>query len=319
MQKRPSLAGTGPLDFRSNFYSLASAFDRQDIGLRDTNQPGHVGADLETLMHLNLTAAVQDERFRFRGSTPFARSPLFLIGWLLYGCFAIGPAEAEGDIHWGYLGNIGPDHWADLSPDFVLCKHGVNQSPINIRETIDAELGLLEFDYSRRATSVVNNGHTLQLNVEPGNWMRVEGDQFELVHIHFHSPSEHQYKGEKFPLEAHLVHQNAKGELAVVGVMFRLGEEHSDLAKIGSAAPSHVGESKPIVFDVGKMTLHASHEQYFRYSGSLTTPPCSEGVRWFILKQTSHISQQQIDNFVRLIGEDARGPQPQNARIVLQH
>jgi carbonic anhydrase len=253
-------------------------------------------------------------------STRFIRSAVLLVSTVLYGGFAVDLAYAGGDVHWGYDGETGPEHWAGLSPDFRLCRYGMNQSPIDIRETVSVDLGPLDFDYSTRATSVVNNGHTLQVNIEPGSFMRVEGDRFELDQIHFHSPSEHRVHGEGFPFEAHLVHRNGAGELAVVGVLFRLGEEHRDLTKLGALAPSKVGESSAVDFDLGiLMTLHESQEAYFRYSGSLTTPPCSEGVRWFILKKISHISQRQVDRFVEIIGEDARGPQPQRARIVLEH
>jgi len=223
-------------------------------------------------------------------------------------------------VHWGYDGETGPDHWASLSPDFRLCRYGMNQSPIDIGKTFDVDLGPLSFDYSTRATSVVNNGHTFQVDIEPGSFMRVEGDQFELDQIHFHSPSEHRVQGESFPLEAHLVHQNGVGELAVVGVLFRLGEEHRDLTKLGALASPKVGESSPVDFDLGiLMALHESHEAYFRYSGSLTTPPCSEGVRWFILKKISHIlattGRQVCENHWR----GRTRPQPQRARIVLEH
>jgi len=247
------------------------------------------------------------------------RSGVWLAIMVLWAGSVVGEARAGSDVHWGYHGETGPEHWASLSPDYRLCRYGLNQSPLDIRKTIHADLGPIEIDYVTRVTSVINNGHTLQLNVEPGSFMRAEGDQFELVQIHFHSPSEHQFKGKRFPLEAHLVHQDEAGEVAVVGVMFRLGAEHRDLKAIGQQASTQIGKSVSVDFDLKELTLHKSHRGYFRYSGSLTTPPCSEGLRWFLLKQTSHISQQQVDNFVKLIGNDARGPQPQGARIVLEH
>lgn len=242
---------------------------------------------------------------------------------LVFSLLAIGPARAGEGAHWGYEGETGPEHWADLSPDFVLCRHGANQSPVDIRDTIEAELPPIELNYRSRGSSVVNNGHTLQIDVEKGSWLEAEGDRFQLVQFHFHSPSEHLFRGQSFPLEAHFVHQNAAGQLAVIAVMFRLGEEHADLRRIGKLAPREVGQSSLIDldldFDLSKMTIHRAHRSYFRYTGSLTTPPCSEGVRWFVLKTVSHVSQAQVANFVGLIGEDARGPQPQNARLILEH
>jgi len=228
-------------------------------------------------------------------------------------------ALAEEGVHWSYEGDLGPEHWAELSPDFVLCRHGVNQSPLDIVETVEAELSPIRLDYRGRTTKVVNNGHTLQVDVDAGNWLRVDGEDFELLQFHFHSPSEHHIRSESFPLEAHFVHRNARGQLAVMAVMFRLGEEHVDLRRIGAIASRQVGESLSIDIDLAKLSIHSEHAAYFRYNGSLTTPPCSEGIRWYVLKVASHISQEQVDSFVELIGEDARGPQPPNARLVLEH
>ena len=244
--------------------------------------------------------------------------PILFVSITLIGCQTAQTDPAPGDVHWGYGDQTGPEHWASLSPDFLLCEHGVNQSPIDIHRTINAELAPIAFDYSSGTRSVTNNGHTLQIDVEPGSFMRVGDEQFELIQFHFHSPSEHHIQGESFPLEGHFVHQNAEGQLAVTGVMFRLGEEHQDLAKIGKASLGR-GEVNPIQLDLAKIRLHPSAADYFRYSGSLTTPPCTEGIAWFLLKETNHISQKQVDRFISLIGEDARGIQPQNARLVVEH
>jgi carbonic anhydrase len=165
----------------------------------------------------------------------------------------------------------------------------------------------------------VNNGHTLQINARPGSFLRVSNDDFQLRQMHFHSPSEHRVDRETFPLEAHFVHENDQGELAVVGVLFRAGTWNSDLEKIGQAAPRAIGQSEAIDLEFRELGLFANPDSYFRYSGSLTTPPCTEGVRWYVLKATGALSTIQVENFVELIGEDARGPQPLNARVVLEH
>jgi len=220
--------------------------------------------------------------------------------------------------HWTYKGDTGPEHWAELSPDYVTCGIGVHQSPVDIVNTIAAKLDPLVFDYQSRGTEIVNNGHTLQVNAEPGSELRVGGEIFELLQIHVHSPSEHRINGEAFPLEAHFVHQDAQGSLAVVAVLFRSGAWNEYLAKIGNEAPE-VGRSATIDLDFRTLPIYHDHLSYYRYSGSLTTPPCTEGVRWFVLKAVTTASPAQAATFVSFIGEDARGPQPINARVIIEH
>lgn len=225
---------------------------------------------------------------------------------------------ADEDGHWSYSGATGPENWAKLSPEFAACGNGVNQSPIDITKTITADLATLQFDYKSHGTEIVNNGHTLQINVGPDSWIRAGGENFQLMQLHFHSPSEHQVNGEKFPLEGHLVHQNASGALAVVSILFRTGEWNTDLAQIGAAAPEAINKPEPIDLDFADLDLYRNHESYYQYNGSLTTPPCTEGVAWYVLKNPGHIAAEQAVSFVALIGEDARGPQPINARIVIE-
>ena len=225
---------------------------------------------------------------------------------------------ADEDKHWDYSGETGPEYWSTLSSEFAACGNGVNQSPIDISKTIAADVETLQGKYDSDSTEIVNNGHTLQINVGPGSWFRAEGEKFQLIQLHFHSPSEHQINGEIFPLEGHFVHQNKSGALAVVGVLFRSGEWNTDLAQFGAAAPKEFNQPIPIDVDFAALEMYRDHESYYRYNGSLTTPPCSEGVQWYVLKDPGHIAPEQAAQFVKLIGEDARGPQPVNARIVLE-
>lgn len=238
---------------------------------------------------------------------------------LFLGALIAGGLHAGEDPHWSYSGTTGPENWGTLSPDYTACSKGLNQSPINISKTFLSELGALEPNYRSGETTIVNNGHTLQINTEPGSWLHIEDQSFELLQLHFHSPSEHQINGEEFLLEGHFVHQNENGELAVIAVLFREGPWNSDLEKIGKVAPTAVGQSAPIDIRFEKLKLHTSHESYFRYNGSLTTPPCTEGIRWYILKMPATMSAKQAATFVDLIGEDARGPQPLHARIILEY
>lgn len=230
----------------------------------------------------------------------------------------VGISLAAEGVHWSYSGPTGPDHWGELSAEFSACSIGLNQSPVNITNTLAADLDKLTVDYNARATSVINNGHTLQINVAQGSWLHVGDEKFQLLQFHFHSPSEHQVNNELFPLAAHFVHENDSGALAVIGVFFREGAWNDELAKIGAIAPRDINQPVAIDMDLTEMELWTDHENYYRYSGSLTTPPCTEGVRWFVLKEVGHIDSRQVANFVALIGEDARGPQPINARIILE-
>lgn len=225
---------------------------------------------------------------------------------------------ADDGVHWAYEGEHGPESWGDLSPGFIQCKVGVNQSPIDIVDSVEADLPPLVLDYNSHTTDLINNGHTAQMNVEPGSFLRIEGEEFELLQFHIHVPSEHWVNGEQFLLEVHYVHKNTQGELAVVGVLYNEGEDPPKLAQHISSIPRVVG--KPVPFDVplSGLAIASVDKDYYRYNGSLTTPPCSEGVRWYVLKEILTVSKKRRDIFNELIGDDARGPQPINARPVLR-
>ena len=235
-------------------------------------------------------------------------------------CMGEGKGESKGEaVHWGYVGESGPKHWGELSEDYTACGLGKNQSPINIETdgAVPAKLGPLVLDYRGKTTEVINNGHTIQLAVEPGSTLRVEGHEYQLLQFHFHSSSEHSIDGEVFPLELHFVHQNSAGELAVVGVLFRLGEENERIKRIGEAAPREAG-SAPLAIKLTDILPVTEVADYYRYNGSLTTPPCTEGLRWYVYPSIATVSSQQIAEYIELIGYDARGIQPHNARMVLR-
>jgi len=237
-------------------------------------------------------------------------------------CFAMLlalPAQAgEGSVHWDYTGELGPEHWGDLSPNFVQCKVGLNQSPINIVDTLDADLPTLELDYNTSTVDLVNNGHTAQANVEPGNYLRVGREVFELIQFHVHTPSEHRINGKSFLMETHYVHRNERGELAVLALLHDEGPRSEALDSFEREIPEEI--DKPVAYreSVAGIPIIRVDKAYYRYNGSLTTPPCSEGVRWYVLKQSSPVSLDQQALYQQLIGDDARGPQPINARVVLE-
>jgi carbonic anhydrase len=195
---------------------------------------------------------------------------------------------------------------------------GVNQSPINIVDAVEAELPPLVLDYTSNTIDLVNNGHTAQMNVEPGSYLRVEGEEFELLQFHIHVPSEHWVNGEQFLLEVHYVHQNTRGQLAVVALLYNEGQDPVNLARHISTIPTKINSPVPFKASLSDLAITSLDKNYYRYNGSLTTPPCSEGVRWYVLKKILTVSIKRRDIFNQLIGDDARGPQPINARPVLR-
>jgi len=238
---------------------------------------------------------------------------------LLLGASLVAAAAFAGEgIHWGYSGPSGPDHWAELSEEFAACAEGRNQSPIDIAAPVEANLTPIELDYSGRTAALLNNGHTIQVDVSPGSSLSADGLEFELVQFHFHSPSENRVRGERFPLEAHFVHKGASGELAVLAVLFRSGAAEPSLESIWANIPAKAGESTALELALSELSFMPQDRSYYRYSGSLTTPPCTEGVRWYVLKSNSSVSPEQASAFVDAIGENARAPQPLNSRLVLQ-
>lgn len=225
------------------------------------------------------------------------------------------------DVHWTYQGVGNPEQWGKLKPDFALCEIGKNQTPINLveNEMIEAELSAIEFAYKNSAATVVNNGHTIQINYPQGSSIKIEGKTFNLVQFHFHTPSENQINGKSFPLEVHLVHKNDKGELAVIGVMFDVGNAHELLDSIWKKVSSKENEEVKLDQEINPMNLLPEEKNYFRFNGSLTTPPCSEGVRWFVMKKPLTASLEQIHQFKGWMKHDnARPLQPVNARPVLK-
>lgn len=233
-----------------------------------------------------------------------------------------GTARAAGEhpghgTHWGYKGDIGPQAWTRLKPEYSACA-GKNQSPINVTGTVDAKLQPVRFNYMAGGTEVVNNGHTIQVNYEAGSSASMDGIRFELKQFHFHAPSENQINGKSFPLEAHLVHADKDGNLAVVSVLFDLGPANPAVGAAWGQMPKAEGKAALPAKASANGLLPASRD-YYRYNGSLTTPPCTEGVRWVVMKRPMTISKEQLEAFKTTLGfENNRPVQPVNARQVLR-
>ncbi len=221
--------------------------------------------------------------------------------------------------HWGYEGDDAPEHWGQLSPEFALCARGTNQTPINIEGALKAGVKPLQLHYKSGPQTIVNNGHTVQINVSGGNTLKLDGDVFELQQFHFHTPSENLINGKSFPLEAHFVYKNPEGELAVLAVMLKEGKANKQLEEIWKTMPREKGEPEALTKAVDVHALLPKHLSYYRFSGSLTTPPCSEGVRWLVLKESPSLSREQVEQFAAVVHHHNNRPvQPLHGRVIVQ-
>lgn len=247
------------------------------------------------------------------------RSTLLLV-CLVLSLIAQPMMAKESSPHWTYEGSEGPEHWGQLSADFRMCAEGKNQSPINLVADVHTELPRLEFEYYSSSVDEINNGHTIQHNIKPGSFLRIpsRGQNFELKQFHFHSPSEHRVNGESFAMEIHFVHANSEGALAVVAVLITEGEEHPVLKKLWAFMPENTGDTSVQTIGIEDTDLLPPTREYFTYGGSLTTPPCSEGVKWMVLKTPVEASAEQIGIFKERVGSVTNRPvQPVNARLIL--
>jgi len=223
--------------------------------------------------------------------------------------------------HWSYEGNEGPEHWGDLSPEFEACSKGKNQTPIDITGEVKANIAPIKFNYTTAGSEIFNNGHTVQINVAPGSSITVDGTEFNLKQLHFHTPSENHVHGKSFAMEMHLVHADKNGNLAVVGVMMEEGKENATLAQLWKQMPytkSEKDEKIPLNASVNPSGLLPSSHHYYRFTGSLTTPPCSEGVLWLVMKDPISVSKAQVEEFAKAVHKrDARPLQPLGARVII--
>jgi len=228
------------------------------------------------------------------------------------------PAHANAQQHWEYKGSLGPTHWGELSKPFKVCATGKHQSPIDIDSTTgNPKLLPIKFHYQLADTVVKNNGHTVQLDFPRGNFVEIDGDHYDLAQLHFHTPSEHKVSGAPYELEMHLVHKNAGGKLAVIGVLFEEGPANKALAKLWSQLPNS-GETVAEPLALNPQTLLPPRQLYYHYQGSLTTPPCTEGVSWYVLTQPSTVSGKQVETFAHIIPFNSRPPQPMNGRALVK-
>ena len=241
------------------------------------------------------------------------RRILMVTGVAAAGAFLLG-AEARPQAHWGYEGALGPEHWGSLDPGFVACANGREQSPIDLSGAESAQLPPIVFDYAPSPISILNNGHTIQVNYQAGSGMAVEGTRYELSQFHFHHRSEHTVDGAGSPLEMHLVHVGADGALAVVGVFLEEGAPNEALAPVWRQLPAAAGPAAVVEGSVDAAALLPERRTTWRYAGSLTTPPCSEGVSWFVMTEPVTASGEQIEAFRAIFPVNNRPVQPLGSR-----
>lgn len=226
-----------------------------------------------------------------------------------------------GEVHWSYDGENGPQNWGKLKPEFNACAIGKRQSPINIEEsaTLQGPAEPLQFNYTPSTGTVVNNGHTIQVDLSGDNSMTVRGSTYRLLQFHFHTPSEEQVNYRNSAMVAHLVHKNNEGQLAVVAVLLDPGVANALIGKVWTYMPLDTNDRVRMPLGIIDMNeLLPKDQRYFQFIGSLTTPPCTEGVLWMVMKQPTQLGREQIRMFQQLFPNNARPVQPVNGRPVRQ-
>jgi carbonic anhydrase len=224
---------------------------------------------------------------------------------------------AEG-AHWSYEGHGGPTEWGDLDAANKVCAVGSQQSPIDIGATVKSRLPALGINWAKSADTILNNGHTIQLNFAEGSTLMLGDVRYKLLQVHFHRPSEHLIAGKNFPMEAHFVHRADSGALAVVGVLMATGKPNAGFSKITATMPAKEGPAVKADSTINPNALLPAKRDYYRYPGSLTTPPCAEIVEWLLLTDPIQVAEADVSSFAKLYPLNARPAQKDNRRYVLQ-
>ncbi len=226
-------------------------------------------------------------------------------------------ASTESGAHWDYTGKLGPAAWPKLSREYKTCGTGKQQSPIDIHNAkLNKALKPIEFHYIAGPMSLVNNGHTVQVNVAPGSYMIANGTRYDLVQFHFHHPSEETVKGKLSDMVVHLVHKSADGKLAVIAIRLNEGAPNAVLATLWEHLPKTNGATDKTSENVNAAGLLPVDRGYWTYTGSLTVPPCTEGVQWFVFEQEKELSREQLRAFAALYKFNARPLQNPHGRKI---
>jgi len=230
----------------------------------------------------------------------------------------LGLTYAEGDEEWGYEGDVGPDNWGELNPNWAECGEGRAQSPIDIANATTIDLSDIQVNYGEAPLRIFNNGHTIEVKVDEGYAITYNEIDYNLLQFHFHHPSEHLIDGEAAAMELHFVHASDNGNLAVIGVLIQEGEANDNYASIFDNLPNEVSEAPDTAtLSIDLESLLPVDSQFTTYNGSLTTPPCSEIVRWLVMNDPITLSAEQIDAFAAIYAANARPAQPLNDRDLL--
>ena len=252
-----------------------------------------------------------------------------LRGALLSSVFLASAASAQSaslseTLHYGYAYTVDPDHWGSL-PNGAVCASGQEQSPValttagSVQQPVDAPV----FHYRTSRVNMRNTGHTVEFAYDAGSTITLGGRDYTLKQFHFHTPSEHTKNGVEYPLELHLVHTDSNGNAAVVvGVLIQEGAVNAALYTAFKNLPKHAEEqSSPVGAVINASALLPHNKSFFHYAGSLTTPPCSEGLKWFVMKNPIEMSDSQLAAYQRLphLNPSNRPVQPLNGRTVTLH
>ncbi len=269
-------------------------------------------------VHARRSATATSLRRPAAPNTAHAAAMAQVSGMAAPGTHAVdGAPHAESHpAHWSYSGDGGPAEWGKLRPEFSACAKGQRQSPIDIRGGIRVDLEPIKFQYRPSGFNVVDNGHTVQANIGHGNSIEVGGRRYDLVQFHFHRPSEERINGKQFELVAHLVHKDPEGRLAVVAVLMDQGKQHPMVQLVWNSLPLEKNEEYPSAVPLDMNLMLPEDRRYYTYMGSLTTPPCSEGVLWLVLKQPAQLSAEQLAVFTRLYPMNARPIQQASGRML---
>jgi carbonic anhydrase len=217
--------------------------------------------------------------------------------------------------HWTYEGEEGPEHWGELDEAYAVCSVGKSQSPIDVAGPSEQDLANISFHYQPSDVNILNNGHTVQVNYDAGSAIELDGVRYDVAQFHYHAPSEHAVDGKLFPAELHIVHKNAEGGLAVVGILLEKGAQNDAYQPFIDNLPAQKSEAYDAGVTVNAMDLLPAAQTTFRYSGSLTTPPCTEGVNWLLMTTPVEISSEQIHALEIIFEEGNNRPvQPLNDR-----
>jgi carbonic anhydrase len=241
-----------------------------------------------------------------------------VLGLVLFSAFAATGSQQEPP-HWSYAGKDGPKAWGKLDSTYSGCSIGHMQSPINITAAKKADLPTLQFDYNAVPLNIIDNGHSIQVNYAAGSTLTVGDKVYALKQFHFHHPSEEHIDGHAYDMVAHLVHADSSGHLAVAAILMQKGASNPFIDTVWANIP----REKEKAVDVPSVSLNVkdllpSEHGYYEFAGSLTTPPCSEGVTWFVLKRPVDLSAAQLAEFAKLYPRDARPIQPLNGREILE-